>query len=117
MSFLTPSGITAVYHNLEALESKLNLLGYIPFIGSISGKWGRGTLATAQAVTGFAIGCFYLFSFANPLASFYGSVAVVMIKHSILNTIRGSIEVSPFTPLIVLLPIDILFGRVFPYPA
>jgi len=118
MSLLTPSGIAIVYHNLEPLEKGLNFFGYIPIVGSVTGHWGRQTLALAQLVTSVAVGFFYLFcTFGNPLAAFYGSVAVTMLKHAILNGIRGGIERFPIVPLVVLLPIDILFGRIFPYPA
>ena len=81
-------------------------------------KFGRSTLAGAQAVAAFALGFFYMFcTFGNPVASLYGSMAITMIKHAILNGIRSQIEMKPVASLIFLLPIDILFGRLFPYPA
>lgn len=116
MSFLTPTGVLPLYRNIDALEKTLNVLGYVPILGTFTGTGGRGVLAAAEIVSGIALAVLYVISFANPLAPFYGQTAVLFLSHGFLNGFRANIEMHPMQSLIFCLPFDFFVGRMFTYP-
>lgn len=118
MSLLTRSGMNLICSSIEVLEKGLNFFGYVPVAGTLTAKWGRGTLVKAQIVSGIAFGIFSLVGNQRAsVVSLYRIFAWTMLKHGLLNSFRSAFEIKPFLPLVTLLPFDLLVGRAFPYPS
>lgn len=105
---------------LETIERGLNVVGYIPLIGSLSAGV-RDTYATAEAIAGIALIAFAIGSSiqGNP-QPLYTVVGGTLLGHAILNGIRSLFEAVPFVALVTTLPYDILTascvgGRLFTY--
>jgi hypothetical protein len=96
--------LSMVFNKLNVGEKCLNILGYIPFVGTFS-SYGRGCLAGAELTAGVALLIFANFAIAAPF-----------LLHGVLNGIRVVFERVPGVSLVTCLPYDLFFGRCFPYP-
>lgn len=107
---------------LEAFEKGLNIAGYIPIIGTISGVI-RAGYTKIEFISGVALAAlaFGMHLQGNPSGlSTYLAVGITLIAHSLLNGLRACIEIVPGLPIITTLPYDlyathILGKRFFSY--
>jgi hypothetical protein len=110
--------------SLETFETGLNVVGYIPYIGSIS-AWVRDRYSLLEIITGVGLA---ILSFVNhrqgdvPASKVYLTVAATFLGHGILNQIRSAIEAVPLLPLVTTLPYDFfatyyIGSRIFSYQA
>jgi hypothetical protein len=97
-----------VFMLLETFEKGLNVIGYIPVVGSMSAVV-RNHYAKIEAVAGivfaaFAIGIHLQ---GNPSRAYF-IIGGTLLGHSLLNEGRSLIEMVPGLPLITTLPYDVL---------
>lgn len=102
---------------LETFENGLNLLGYVPFIGSI-GAVTRNVYAQIEAIAGVIFGALAIgLRFQGNQAHTYFVIAGTLLGHSMLNGIRSCFEAAPGVALLSTLPYDLMstwyFGRRF----
>lgn len=110
--------IAGIRAGLEILERGLNIVGYIPVVGSI-GAYTRGTLATLQIITGIALAILSI-GMGGTGALLCWQFGTALVGHSILNGLRCMVEYPPCVALVTTLPYDIISlvvigGRLFPY--
>ena len=109
--------VVAIRSSLEVFERCLNIAGYIPGVGTISGQLLRGSLATIETISGVALVILAAVPYSQ--GSIGGQVAfnfgVALIGHGILNGVRITVEYFPGVSLFTALPYDIcsyvLLGR------
>jgi hypothetical protein len=109
-----------VFTFLETFERGLNIVGYIPVIGTL-GAFVRNHYAKIEAVAGAAFAVFAtgLYVQGNPSRAYY-IIGGTLFGHAILNEIRSYFEAMPGVALITTLPYDIIAtvyvgGRFFSY--
>ena len=105
---------------LETFERGLNLIGYIPFVGTRSAQV-RNVFAAIEGVSGVVFVALSLeASVQGHPNRLYSVLGETLIGHSILNMIRSYVETIHFVPLVTTLPYDVIGaqcvgGRFFCY--
>lgn len=117
---VAPINFQNIFALLETFERGLNVVGYIPVIGSVSAVV-RNNYAKIEAVAGvaFAILATGIYLQGNPSHAYY-LIAGTLFGHAILNEIRSYFEAVPGVALFTTLPYDIIAtiyvgGRFFSY--
>jgi hypothetical protein len=94
---------------LETFEKGLNIVGYFPYIGTVS-AYLRANYSALEIIAGVAIAIFAtgMHIQQNPNAAIYLALGGTLLFHGILNRIRAVFESIPFLPLITTLPYDLV---------
>ncbi len=94
---------------LETFEYSLNIIGYIPIVGSISAHvrkfYGSLEIISGIALAIFAVG---LELRQSKNAKLYFTIGSTLIGHGILNSIRALFEEKIGVSLITTLPYDLI---------
>jgi len=117
--------ISKVDHACLELEKYLNVIGYVPFVGALSGAI-RVIYGAVQAIVGLAVA---IFAGINMLyhnhkknteeAEYYKTLALKGLNYAAqggLNIGRGFIEKVPGLALITTLPFDLSGKKILKYP-
>ena len=102
-------------------EESLNLVGYVPFLSTVSGAL-RSLGGIAQLIVGFSCAIGYFCSFRYSKQSKVKHLLHLKTSlshgfHGIANWLRAKIEIIPFLSLIFCLPYDRFFKKRFKYSA
>lgn len=100
-------------------EEALNLVGYIPFVSTVSASI-RSLGGILQMILGgcFALGYFCFFFYKKPRNIkhfFHFKMSMGYILHGVANFFRAKIEAIPFLSLLFCLPYDRYFKKRFKY--
>jgi hypothetical protein len=91
---------------LEITEKALNVLGYMPVVGTFT-SYIRGGLAKIEAITGIGLAIIGLIG-TSSASNVYLSISVTLIGHAMLNGLRTAFEYKTLLPLVTTLPYDII---------
>ena len=99
------SAFTNTFVALEAFEKGLNVVGYVPLLGSLASAV-RSYYARIEMVAGIALAIFSLTQNDASQTIFF-TVGVTFMGHSLLNFGRAILEAFPTVPLFTCLPYDL----------
>jgi hypothetical protein len=93
---------------LETFEKGLNIIGYIPVVGTF-GAGVRNTYAKVEVAAGvvFAAIAIGVHLQGNPSRAYF-IIGATLFGHGVLNEIRSYLEAVPFLPWLTTLPYDII---------
>lgn len=105
---VTPAIIRDTFVLLEAFEKGLNVVGYIPVLGTAAATI-RYYYSNVELISGLAFAIFSLGIHlqGNVQAGFYFTIGLTLFGHAILNGLRSSVEAVPTLPLFTALPYDL----------
>lgn len=91
---------------LETFEKGLNVVGYIPFVGSFSASV-REILGRIEFLAGIVFSTLSLVQQNGATKTLYLTVGLTCLGHGCLNQIRALVEVVPGVALATALPYDL----------
>lgn len=101
-----PTAFQDTFVFLETLEKGLNVVGYIPFVGSVS-AWVRENLGRIEVIAGIVFAILSLVQANAATNKLYLTIGLTFLGHGILNQLRALLEYVPGVPLFTTLPYDL----------